>query len=203
MKFLPNSADIPNDLIRSVSDGDVIFLCGAGVSLGVGLPTFKKLTDDVYARIGEDRSHEPAEAIAYDKEEYDRVLRSLEKRTLLHGTESRVRVAVSQILTAPASANLSHHKSLLQLSRDRAGRIRLITTNFDTLLNGRRRRRSFPSRATPVNQFRVRGARMILVSSIFMVVSRIPLSISRSLISSSLVLTSVTPILETVGRRGT
>ncbi|MCP3475902.1 hypothetical protein NLM33_37305 [Bradyrhizobium sp. CCGUVB1N3] len=46
MKFLPNSADIPHDLIRSVSDGDVIFLCGAGVSLGVGLPTFKKLTDD-------------------------------------------------------------------------------------------------------------------------------------------------------------
>jgi hypothetical protein len=48
MKFLPSSADIPRDLIRSVSDGEVIFLCGAGVSFGVGLPTFKKLTDDVY-----------------------------------------------------------------------------------------------------------------------------------------------------------
>ncbi|MGY3582611.1 hypothetical protein ACVIGB_008322 [Bradyrhizobium sp. USDA 4341] len=133
MKFLPNSADIPHDLIRSVSDGDVIFLCGAGVSFGVGLPTFKKLTDDVYATIGESRNHEPAEVIAYDKEEYDRVLRSLEKRTLLHGTESRVRVAVAQILRPPGSANLAHHKSLLQLSRDRTGQVRLITTNFDTL----------------------------------------------------------------------
>jgi hypothetical protein len=133
MKFLPNSADIPHDLIRSVSDGEVIFLCGAGVSFGVGLPTFRKLTDDVYASIGEDRSHEAAEMVAYDKEEYDRVLRSLEKRTLLHGAESRVRVAVSQILKAPNGADLPHHKSLLQLSRDRAGRVRLLTTNFDTL----------------------------------------------------------------------
>ncbi|GLR89791.1 SIR2 family protein [Bradyrhizobium iriomotense] len=133
MKFLPNSADIPHDLIRSVSDGDVIFLCGAGVSFGVGLPTFKKLTDDVYAAIGESRAHEPAETIAYEKEEYDRVLRSLEKRTLLHGTESRVRVAVTRILKAPDGANLVHHKSLLQLSRDRSGRARLLTTNFDTL----------------------------------------------------------------------
>jgi hypothetical protein len=54
-KFLPNSADIPPDLIRSVNDGDVIFRCGAGVSLGAGLPTFKKLTDDVYTSIGESR----------------------------------------------------------------------------------------------------------------------------------------------------
>jgi hypothetical protein len=133
MKFLPNSADIPHDLIRSVNDGDVIFLCGAGVSFGVGLPTFKKLTDDVYATIGESRTHEAAEMVAYDKEEYDRVLRSLEKRTLLHGTESRVRVAVSQILKPPTDAGLAHHKSLLQLSRDRSGRVRLLTTNFDTL----------------------------------------------------------------------
>ncbi|WP_035981364.1 SIR2 family protein [Bradyrhizobium sp. STM 3843] len=133
MKFLPTSADIPNDLIRSVSDGDVIFLCGAGVSLGVGLPTFKRLTDDVYASMGEDRSHEAAEAVAYEKEEYDRVLRSLEKRTLLHGSESRVRVAVSEILKVPKDADLIHHRSLLQLSRDRAGRVRLLTTNFDTL----------------------------------------------------------------------
>jgi hypothetical protein len=76
MKFLQESADIPHDLIRSVSDGEVVFLCGAGVSFGSGLPTFKTLTDRVYSDIGEDRNHEPAETIAYDKEEYDRVLRS-------------------------------------------------------------------------------------------------------------------------------
>ncbi|TKV80132.1 hypothetical protein FDV58_17950 [Bradyrhizobium elkanii] len=133
MKFLPNSADIPHDLIRSVGDGEVVFLCGAGVSFNSGLPTFKKLTDDVYATMGESRAHEAAEVIAYEKEEYDRVLRSLEKRTLLHGTESRVRVAVAQLLKTTGGADLGNHKSLLQLSRDRAGRVRLLTTNFDTL----------------------------------------------------------------------
>jgi hypothetical protein len=133
MKFLRNSADIPPDLIRAAIDGETIFLCGAGVSFGAGLPTFKKLTDDVYTRMGETREHEAAEVIAYNKEEYDRVLRSLEKRTLLHGTDSPVRVAVTHLLKAPGCSNLSQHKSLLQLSRDRAGRVRLLTTNFDTL----------------------------------------------------------------------
>jgi hypothetical protein len=133
MKFLLNSADIPPDLIRAVSDGEVIFLCGAGVSFGAGLPTFKKLTDDVYTRMGETREHEAAEVIAYSKEEYDRVLRSLEKRTLLHGSDSPVRSAVAHLLKAPGCPDLTQHKSLLQLSRDRAGRVRLLTTNFDTL----------------------------------------------------------------------
>jgi hypothetical protein len=48
MRSIEASADIPSELIHAVNDGDVIFLCGAGVSRGVGLPSFQKLTDDVY-----------------------------------------------------------------------------------------------------------------------------------------------------------
>jgi hypothetical protein len=133
MKFLEASADVPDELIREINDGEVVFLCGAGVSRGVGLPSFRELTDQVYTRLGESRGNEAAERIAYDRTEYDRVLRSLEKRTLLPGTDSRVRAAVSEILAPPDSADLSRHLSLLRLSRDRAGRHRLLTTNFDTL----------------------------------------------------------------------
>jgi SIR2-like protein len=133
MKFIEASADIPPELIRAVNDGDVIFLCGAGVSRGVGLPSFQKLTDDVYARLGESQENEAAERIAYDRKEYDRALRSLEKRTLLPGTDSRVRTVVADILAAPDCADLSRHLSLLHLSRDRTGRPRILTTNFDTL----------------------------------------------------------------------
>jgi hypothetical protein len=133
MKFTETSADLPSELIHKVNDGEVIFLCGAGVSRGVGLPSFQKLTDDVYAKLGESKANEAAERIAYSRTEYDRVLRSLEKRTLLPGADSRVRSAVSEILAPPASADLSRHLSLLRLSRDRAGRPRLLTTNFDTL----------------------------------------------------------------------
>jgi NAD-dependent SIR2 family protein deacetylase len=133
MKFIEASADVPNELIREVNDGEVVFLCGAGVSRGVGLPSFQALTDQVYTKLGESRENEAAERIAYDRKEYDRVLRSLEKRTLLPGTDSRVRAAVSTILAPPDGADLSRHLSLLRLSRDRAGRPRLLTTNFDTL----------------------------------------------------------------------
>jgi hypothetical protein len=133
MKFTETSPEIPNELIRQVNDGDVVFLCGAGVSRGVGLPSFQQLTDDVYTRLGETQANEAAERIAYGRTEYDRVLRSLEKRTLLPGTDSRVRMAVSEILTPPDGADFSRHLSLLRLSRDRAGRPRLLTTNFDTL----------------------------------------------------------------------
>lgn len=133
MKFIEAGADIPNELIRKVNDGEVVFLCGAGVSKGAGLPSFQVLTDQVYARLGESRANEAAERIAYDRHEYDRVLRSLEKRTLLPGTPSRVRATVFKILAPPDNPDLSGHLSLLRLSRDRSGRTRLLTTNFDTL----------------------------------------------------------------------
>jgi len=133
MKFVEASADIPNELIRTVNDGEVVFLCGAGVSKGVGLPLFQDLTDTVYTKLGESRDNEAAERIAYGRAEYDRVLGSLEKRTHLPGTDSRVQAAVSETLAPPDGAVLSRHLSLLRLSRDRDDRPRLLTTNFDTL----------------------------------------------------------------------
>jgi hypothetical protein len=73
MKLIEAGADIPSELIRAVNDGDVIFLCGAGVSRGVGLPSFQKLTADIYASLGESPANEAAERIASDRGEYDRV----------------------------------------------------------------------------------------------------------------------------------
>jgi NAD-dependent SIR2 family protein deacetylase len=133
MRFLENSPDIPDELIRAVGNGDVIFLCGAGVSFAAGLPNFKVLTEQVYARLGEDLNYEHAEVTAYNQNEFDRALRSLEKRTNLPGMESSVRAAVSELLQPPAGADLSRHVSILRLSRDRQGRAKITTTNFDTL----------------------------------------------------------------------
>jgi len=132
VKFLKDGADIPDELIRAVNEGSATFLCGAGVSFRVGLPSFKLLTEQVYARLGETSADEPAERNAIASNEFDRALRSLEKRTHLPGTESRVRKAVSELLVAPAAA-LPDHLALLQLSKDVEGRSKLLTTNFDTL----------------------------------------------------------------------
>jgi len=134
MRFLEDGADIDDELIRSVADGDAVFLCGAGVSkYAVDMPSFKKLTDNIYSELGETRANEPAERIAYDRNEFDRVLRALEKRTHFPKAPSRVRAATTKLLTTKADANTRHHLDLLNLSRDRDGHVRLLTTNFDTL----------------------------------------------------------------------
>jgi hypothetical protein len=132
VRFLEQGADIPDELIRAVTNGSATFLCGAGVSFRVDLPSFKELTERVYARLGESPNDEPAEHNAIASKEYDRALRSLEKRTHRPGTTSRVRDTVAELLAAPA-VGFPGHFALLQLSRDGNGRPRLLTTNFDTL----------------------------------------------------------------------
>ncbi|KAA0076565.1 hypothetical protein CIW50_10240 [Tardiphaga sp. P9-11] len=132
LRFLDKGIDIPDDLIRAVNEGSATFLCGAGVSVRVGLPSFRTLTEGVYGRLGEAWDDEPAERIAIGAEQYDRALRSLEKRTHLPKTNSRVRIATTDLLAMPVPP-LPDHLSLLKLSRDADGRPKLITTNFDTL----------------------------------------------------------------------
>ncbi|XSC43446.1 SIR2 family protein [Bradyrhizobium sp. RDT10] len=132
MRFVEQGADIPDELIRAVIDGSATFLCGAGVSFRVNLPSFKLLTDRVYALLGEAPHDEPAERIAIESQQFDRALRSLEKRTHRPRMPSRVRDAVARLLAPPAGA-FPDHLALLQLSRDGDGRPRLLTTNFDTL----------------------------------------------------------------------
>ncbi|MGY0573240.1 SIR2 family protein [Bradyrhizobium sp. RDM12] len=132
MRFFEQGPDIPDELIRAVTNGTATFLCGAGVSFRRDLPSFEKLTTRVYAKLGEDAGDEPAEREAILRKEYDRALRSLEKRTHRPGMHSKVRAAVAELLAAP-SGPFPDHLSLLNLSRDSDGRPRLVTTNFDTL----------------------------------------------------------------------
>ena len=129
LQFRENGADIPNELIEAVADGSATFLCGAGVSFRVGLPLFETLTTQVYEELGEKPDDEPAERNALERKEFDRALRSLEKRTHRPGTLSRVRKAVSQLLTAPADP-LPDHTALLQLSKDIEGRSRFMSTRW-------------------------------------------------------------------------
>jgi len=81
----------------------------------------------------------PAEHDGIRSAQYDRVLRSLERRLAAsdlprtRGMRDRIRAAVRAKLAPPAGADLANHLALLELSRDDEGRSRLLTTNFDTL----------------------------------------------------------------------
>jgi NAD-dependent SIR2 family protein deacetylase len=144
MRFRPDGPDIPDDLIALQEKGETIFICGAGISRMIGLPSFRGLVERVYAALGEDWRMHPAEREVMRDDgllahQYDRVLRSLEKRLSAsdlprnRGMRERIRAAVRAALSPAEDANLDNHLALLELSRDEEGQSRLITTNFDTL----------------------------------------------------------------------
>ena len=61
MRFLPNGPDVPRELIEAQERGEVIFICGAGVSRAAGLPLFRGLVEHVYRHLGEHWDLYPAE----------------------------------------------------------------------------------------------------------------------------------------------
>lgn len=139
MRFLDNGPEVPRELVIAQEKGETIFVCGAGVSRTVGLPLFSELVEAIYQRLGEDWHHHPAEGEAMQARQYDRVLRCLERRLAAsdaprhRSMRERIRSAVAAALAQPDDAELADHAALLALSRDVEGRIRLLTTNFDTL----------------------------------------------------------------------
>jgi len=128
MQFIKHGPDIPEALLQAHEEGRVVFFCGAGISYPLSLPGFQGLVDLIYSDLGEVRS--PIEDKAYRKEQYDAALDLLERRL-------RSRMALRKpLLTILRPKQLTKrtirtHQALLQLSKDRAGAVRLVTTNFD------------------------------------------------------------------------
>ena len=47
MRFRPAGPDVPTELVAAQEKGQTIFVCGAGVSRGAGLPLFRGLVEGV------------------------------------------------------------------------------------------------------------------------------------------------------------
>jgi hypothetical protein len=152
----PGLAAIPERLLLAHARGEVLFICGAGISRPA-LPDFRQLVLDVYqildtgvhavlgglprnacnqwqancAGLTERQSAEVKRFIAGD---YDVVLGMLERR-LDNQTrgDSRVRREVANCLRRGGNRPLPLHRALVRLA-DRGGPTTIITTNFDLLL---------------------------------------------------------------------
>lgn len=64
--------DVPPELLNALDDRCAVFFCGAGISVGSGLPSFKGLVSDAYAAL-----HQAATAIEQDligREQLDKAL---------------------------------------------------------------------------------------------------------------------------------
>lgn len=131
--FINNGPDIPEHLLQLHEEGRVVFFCGAGISAPAGLPLFKGLVDQIYLALNDDRQQHPIEMQAYNNKQYDTVLNQLEIR--LPGKRFAVRTALFNILQPNLNKKYptATHSALLQLSKDRGGKVKLVTTNFDRI----------------------------------------------------------------------
>lgn len=159
----PGLPAIPERLLLAHARGEVLFICGAGVSMPANLPDFRRLVIEVYEHLDTgvhtvlekvDRN-EPtlggidcadltasqlAEAMRFVKGDYDVVLGMLERR-LDNQTDrsSRVRQTTIDLIRGRAKHPAPIHKALMKLA-NRGGATAIVTTNFDRLLEVAARR---------------------------------------------------------------
>lgn len=125
MRFLENGPNIPWHLLEQQALGNVIFFCGAGISLQAGLPDFGGLTSKL---ISELRAEKAKKALD-DGEGLDRVFRALVEEFGFQEIDRQIYVA----LKTPNRPKLQHHKTILELSCSPTGSPQVVTTNFDLL----------------------------------------------------------------------
>lgn len=142
MRFFEDGPSIPDHLLERRDQGRVVFLCGAGVSLNAGMPTFYKLTKYVVdffdppkdsaiesefrpwvedSESGEDRPKTPLDQIfhllyqEYGREEINALVADRLRDAETGGTKS------------------IEHSVIARISADQEGKPQIVTTNFDLL----------------------------------------------------------------------
>lgn len=159
---------VPERLLLAHAHGEVLFICGAGISSPAGLPDFRQLVLDVYENLdtavheviassqnnatersqleGSSLTHRQlAEVKRFKYRDYDVVLGMLERR-LDNRTrgDSGVRREVANRLRAKGNIPAPVHRALMRLA-DRGGTMTIVTTNFDLLLEAAARRLPYPA----------------------------------------------------------
>lgn len=134
MKFNNIGPDLPLDLLNKHLQGRVVFFTGAGISKLAGLPDFSSLysnvCDELKVYLDKTRENGFLEKMG----QFDELFRKLED--LAGGGPTTVRKSAAQQLKAPSGLSeqqLAYHSALLKLGKDEAGRLHIVTTNYDTL----------------------------------------------------------------------
>ena len=129
MRFVLKGPNVPNHLLSAHEKGEVVFFCGAGISMRepTKLPSFRGLVESLFKECNHASEWETRE----DDDPFDESLAWLES-TVTGGRERIIR-HVHEILT-PKNKNSPIHEALLALARPRnSDATMLVTTNFDRL----------------------------------------------------------------------
>lgn len=125
-QFSADGPVFPLTLIDALLEGEVVFLCGAGVS-APQLPGFGNLVTKIYEAVGERPSAGERSAIAAFR--FEEALGALSRRL---ANPSDVQAAARGLLDT-VNPNLGNHRTLMRLSRTLDNEPVIVTTNFDTL----------------------------------------------------------------------
>lgn len=167
IQFGPGLSAIPERLLLAHARGEVLFVCGAGISRPANLPDFRELVLRVYAKLDTStyevitalppgacnqwqancsvlNNDQAAEVKRFILGDYDVVLGMLERRMDYQTRgDSQVRRTVADILRSGAASPAAIHKALIALA-DRGGTTTIVTTNFDLLLQAAAQRLRLP-----------------------------------------------------------
>ncbi len=143
MQFVTNGPDVPEKLLQAHEEGKVVFFCGAGISFPAGLPSFGGLVCKLYDQMGV--TPDAVQKQALNAEQFDTAVSLLEAVTNTNEWRRDIRVKMAKLLHPDYStANAtSTHKALLQLSKTKDKKTRLITTNFDRVFHKAREEGKF------------------------------------------------------------
>src|SRR5260370_37445744 len=130
MRFVAQGPSIPDELLEQRDRGNVVFFCGAGVSMPAGLPNFPKLTERVMQVLG---TPPDAPSRRLFEQSGDVNLDQIFNRLNEEYSRDEVERTVSRILATPRKTKSDAHSIILRLSRNALQRPRLVTTNFDLL----------------------------------------------------------------------
>ena len=139
MRFKADGPAIPDILLDERDAGNVVFLCGAGVSIPAGMPNFLDLARHVTGEVDPPSNSEIRRALqTYDESgppvaewyqpSLDRVFQMLYEQ---YGREQVVKIVWKKLNEPPKSQR--HHGIIARLSANAEGHPQIVTTNFDRL----------------------------------------------------------------------
>ena len=154
MRFLPDGPSLPDELLEERDNGNVVFLCGAGVSSPAGMPNFLGLTRYVVEELGapEDApsrtmlSRWDDESIPADaRPPLDQIFNLLQQEY----AAGEIDYLIAKRLKTRHGTDISAHETILRLSKSIDGKPQIITTNFDLLFEKASGRKKWPIHAPP------------------------------------------------------
>ncbi len=142
MRFYHNGPNIPDSLLDKRDKGQVVFICGAGVSIPANMPDFSKLTRDVIDFFDPPETSPITQEFKpwreWIKNVSDTPRASLDQifhmlKQAYGRNEVNSQVAKRLKLDVDDSFHSPWHEIIMQLSADQEGNPQVVTTNFDLL----------------------------------------------------------------------